>query len=406
LAAAAQIELTRSEARVLRLAPEFELLIACSQQAASQSAMALSSILASPLNWDQALRLASQQRVMPTLHSALRYRDDVPGSIRSAICERFKNQERRVLRFTAELARITRQFDHRGIEVLAHKGAALGQFLYGDPAMRQFGDLDFLVRAADIPGARSALTELGYMPKLQLSPRQEREYLRSGYEYVFGLNADCNLVELQWQIVPRFYSISFDMDAMFSRSIDCNLDGMRLRTLGREDLMLVLCVHAAKHEWAQLGMVRDIATLAGLDLDWDWIEAEARQLGTVRILAVSLSLASSLCGLDTSAIPRIQKEISSVTEIAAAIQCSIVAGVEGETESLRYFRRMMELRERWLDRMRVAWRLAATPSVGEWLAVRIPDSVFSFYQGVRMFRLLKRFCFPAKAQVVRASPIE
>jgi hypothetical protein len=68
--------------------------------------------------------------------------------------------------------------------------------------------------------------------------------------------------------VPRFYSIDFDMKALFSRSIECDLDGLRLRCVGGEDLMLVLCVHAAKHEWAQLGMLRDIAALALLDLDW------------------------------------------------------------------------------------------------------------------------------------------
>jgi Uncharacterised nucleotidyltransferase len=95
--------------------------------------------------------------------------------------------------------------------------------------------------------------------------------LRSGYEYVFGLSTDRNLVEVQWQIVPRFYSINFEMEGLFARSIELDFDGLRLRTLGREDLMLVLCVHAAKHEWVQLGMVRDIATSAmlrsGLGLD-------------------------------------------------------------------------------------------------------------------------------------------
>ena len=392
MAAAAQIE-PMAEPKVARFAPEVELLLACSQ-AGSNRESDLTAILASPLNWDSVLRLAGHHRLLPALNSALHGRDDVPASIRSAINARFQAHERRVLRFTAELARICLQFDQHKIRVLAHKGAALGQLLYGNPALRQFGDLDFLVKAADVPRARLALQELGYAPKIKLSSRQEKEYLRSGYEQVFGLNAERNLVEVQWQIVPRFYSINFDMEALFARSVELDLDGLRLRILGREDLMLVLCVHAAKHEWSQLGMLRDIATLARLDLDWGWIHAEARRLGILRILAVSLSLAGSLFGLNFSVFSRFQTEIGTVREIAAAIQSKTVAGIEDATESLRYFRAMMQLRERWQDRLRFAWQLVATPSVGEWQAVRIPDSLFPLYRGVRAIRLLKRFAEP------------
>ncbi len=236
----------------MRFAPELMLLLACSQPESDRESK-LGMILALPLDWDRLLRLADYHRLLPPLSSALHGRNDIPASIHSAIVARFERHARRTLRFTAELARILRQFDRHGIRALAHKGGALGQLLYGDPAMRQFGDLDFLAQSADVPRARAALQEIGYAPKIQLSPRQEKAYLRSGYEYVLGLNAERNLVEVQWQIVPRFYSIDFEMKALFSRSIECDLDGLRLRTLGREDLMLVLCVHAAKHEWAQLG---------------------------------------------------------------------------------------------------------------------------------------------------------
>ncbi len=209
-------------------------------------------------------------------------RDDVPASILSAVRARFENHQRRVLRFTAELARILRQFDRNGVPVLAHKGAALGSVAIRRPRAASVRRLDFIVRAADVPRARLALQELGYAPKIQLSLRQEKEYLRTGYEHVFGVGQERNLVEVQWQIAPRFYAIDFDMDSLFEHSTGMEIDGLRLRTLDNEDQMLVLCVHAAKHEWAQLGMLRDIATLARLRLNWNWIESEARRLGTAQ----------------------------------------------------------------------------------------------------------------------------
>jgi len=386
LATVAQVEITRNQRRATGLEPEFQLLLACCRMDFDESDAA--ALFAAPLDWDRILKLAERHRLVAPLHAFIREREDVPGSIRSAIRARFEGHALRGLRFSAELARIATQFTDLQIHVLAHKGPALAQFLYGDSAMRQFGDLDFLVRVQDVTRAKALLGELGYKPRIRLSPRQERAYLQSGYEYVFGTNAEPNLVELQWQILPRFYSIGFEMESLFNRSVETEVQGFRLRTLGKEDLMLVMCVHAAKHEWAQLGMLRDIAALARVDLDWEWIAGEARRLGILRILGISLLLASNLVGAKVTEL-MIERKCE---ELAAAIQSSLVRGVNLETESLRYFRFVAQVREQWRDRLRLIWRLSSTPSVGEWQAVGVPDPLFPLYRGVRAVRLLRRVC--------------
>ena len=60
--------------------------------------------------------------------------------------------------------------------------------------------------------------ELGYKPRLQLTPAAERAYLKSGYEYTFDGAQGRNLVEIKWQILPRFYSIGFEVDDFFEMS--------------------------------------------------------------------------------------------------------------------------------------------------------------------------------------------
>jgi hypothetical protein len=291
---------------------------------------------------------------------------------------------------TSELRRITQEFDQRGIEFLALKGPALAEQLYGDPGMRQFGDLDLLVRPPDAARARAALICLGYEPQLRLSARQDKSYLHSGYEHAFGLGADRHLVELQWGIVPRFYAMRFQVEALFERAIEIEFDGLKIRTLGREDLMLVLCVHAAKHEWGELGMLRDIMALAQLDLDWDWILGEALRLGILRIIQISLSAGPMFLRaelpdevqsrmLDPAAIP-----------FVAVIESNLRGEQEPESESLRYIRSQLVVRERWRDRVRFVWRLAVTSGVGEWESVKLPDTLFPLYGVVRIGRLLGR----------------
>jgi putative nucleotidyltransferase-like protein len=368
--------------------PEFEFLRACchSDPSALDKAVARQN-----LQWDRVFRLATDHRLLLALYARLQGRADVPASIHSALKARFLNHCQRVLRFTAEFARIWRQFELADVPVIAHKGPVLAHMLYSDAAMRQFGDLDFLVRPSHLSRACAALVELGYAAKLTLTPRQEREYLRSGYEHVFGCGREQNLVELQWQVLPRFYAVNLDVEQLFQRSRIQDFESCAVRTLCDEDLLLVLCIHAAKHQWMHLGMIRDIATLMGRDLEWEEIMRQARQLGIERMVLVSLLLARNLLGCRLPEVASNNPSIVAANRIALAIADDLRNGRETNPESVAYFRAIARLRERRRDRARFLMRLALTPSVGEWKTVRLPDKLFPMYRGVRAFRLLKRF---------------
>jgi hypothetical protein len=382
LAAASQIEVKCIPAHPRRLDPEFELLLAVCDRASQRD---ITSLLTPDLDWERVLESAEQHRLIPAMHSALKGKNGVPSTLRV----RAHKHAWRVLHFTVELTKIARCFEQRGIEFLAHKGPALAQLLYRNSSMRQFGDLDVIVRSKDFDRAKSALLELGYDSRLSLSPRQEQAFLRSGYECSFSVNSERNLLELQWQIVPRFCSINFDIDALFSRCRQIDLDGVSLQTMGHEDLLLVLCVHAAKHEWAQLGMLRDIAALANFNLDWNWIVTEAHRLGILKVLQVSLLAAGKLFNLYfPTQLPSVNQGMDA---IASAVVARLQHNYDPNTESIRYFRAQLHTRERWRDRAKFVWRLATTPSIQEWQAVRIPDRCFPLYRGVRIARLMKRF---------------
>src|SRR5438445_7073788 len=66
------------------------------------------------------------------------------------------------LQLTAELFRVLERFAAAGIDVLLTKGPALSVRCYGKPDMRQYGDIDLVVREADIRRATEAMTDLAY----------------------------------------------------------------------------------------------------------------------------------------------------------------------------------------------------------------------------------------------------
>ena len=400
MAAAAHLTMKAHPQGEVDFSREFELLFACCRPTLDSNQ--ISKMLAASLSWEALLRLADQHRVMPALYQALHGREDVPSSIQTALQSRFQSNSVRALRFSAELARIADAFRKSGIQVLAHKGPALAQLLYGDVALRQFGDLDLLVRPDDVPGAIAVLRQAGYEPQLQLSPRQARAYLRSGYEYVFGLAAQRNLLELQWRIVPRFYTVDFNLDALFERSVGLAVEGVRMEMLWREDLMLALCIHAAKHGWEQLGMLRDIAALAASGTYWHQVTAAARQIGVHRIICISMLLAERLGG-DPAPDMGSAEEIRAAKAIADHLISRMAVGEQINPDSFQYFYDWSQYRERWGDRLRFISRLALTPSVGEWQSVGLPDALFPLYHAVRIGRLGWR---GVSRTILRSTPAE
>jgi hypothetical protein len=156
-------------------------------------------------------------------------------------------------------------------------------------------------------------------------------------------------------------------------------------------LLLVLCVHAAKHAWAQLSLLNDIANIVRTQsLDWEGLRKQASDLGIERIVAVNVMLSHELFGTPIPITIPINRKTHRLTQQIASM---LTKGEEYKTESFSYFALMMRLRERWGDRARFLWRLAVTPTVGEWSSVWLPDRLFPFYSVVRVFRLLGRFVF-------------
>jgi predicted nucleotidyltransferase len=305
-----------------------------------------------------------------------------------------KQNAHQTLWLTVELLSLYRHLAARGLEVLPYKGPVLAEILYGNVTLRQFSDLDLLVRAHDLPRIKAALADLGYAPGLRLTQAAERAYLKSGYEYTFDGARGRNLLEIKWRILPQFYAIGFDVDDFFQRAVAVAVQGQRFRTLCDQDLMLVLCVHAAKHAWKQLSWLCDIAQLArSRSLDLAALRIQAARLGIERIVAVSFLVAYKLLGAAVPAQLDVERD-AKAESVAQRIVQLIVAEEELDPESVAYFRLMMELRERWKDSASFCWRLLVTPGSGEWSAVRLPGALFPLYRVVRVGRLAGRLISP------------
>ena len=375
---------------------EWKLLLAGTVTSPAQGELAISLLVKhdQAVDWPSLLRCADFHGTSSLLYKNLSLASGAaPGQLVESLRQRYVENVQKSLFLARELNRILDCLHGHGIELISYKGIVLSEIYYADVAMRQAGDIDLFVRKPDVIRTRTALRELEYIPCVEIPENSEADYIASGYEYSFDSPAGKHLLEVQWALQPRYYAVDYDMHGLFARAVEVTVGGRSLKVPSPEDLLLVLCVHAAKHLWGRLIWLCDIAQiLRRSNLDFDSILTRAHELGIARILHVTLLLANAFLGTPIpSAIDPAVRSDRAAHALAEEVASSIVAGVLWEDRKIPYFRLMMRLRERRSDQIRFLTRLAFTPGPGEWQAVKLPRALSPLYRAVRMVRLAARF---------------
>ena len=298
---------------------------------------------------------------MPLLYRSLLSTspEAVPIDIRQQLQEAFYVNAGRNLFLSRELLTLLRLLEAQGIAAIPYKGPVLATTAYGSLALRQFSDLDVLVRPQDARRARDVLLAHGYQRlDYRSTARTEPWYrLRKVYELV---RADRQiLVELHWAITSWTFFFPLHAARLWERLETVSLLETPVRSLAREDLLLLLCVHGAKHHWSRLGWICDVAALLQAPLDWGYTMAQAERLGGRRMLGLGLLLAQALLG---TALPehvwgRVQAD-PVVPWLATQVCARLFAPDSSASSAVDYPVFYLRLRERWRDKVPCSFYLA------------------------------------------------
>jgi hypothetical protein len=183
----------------------------------------------------------------------------------------------------AQLASVIDALAAEGIEALPFKGPVFGLQAYRDPAMREYHDLDILVRREHISRTLAILGDLGYRSETIIGLRARRIadfYYYNGHDI---LSAPDKLpLEPHWALSPRTFSAELDTGPIFDRAVVIETaQGRRFASFSPEDTLLAAATHGGKEQWSRLVWVADVAALlhAHSALDWTAVLARAKQAG-------------------------------------------------------------------------------------------------------------------------------
>jgi hypothetical protein len=374
--------------------PEVELLLLCARTTISPAeAERMATICAAPLDLEYLFRTASRQGITQLLYRNLNAFSPsaLPAEAMAQLQQRFQANARHGMMLTGELLKITAIFEVHGIPSIPYKGPTLAMMLYGNVALRKFQDVDLLVHPEDLLRARDLLMAEGYTPQFDLSGARAESFLHAQHQLVMTRESDGSIVELHWEISPRYFSFPFHAAQLWERLEQRSMLGRSLPTLALDDILLILSAHGAKHNWERLAWICDIAELVhryGRDIDWNNLLDRAAKLGSERMVMLALLLAADLLGAELpAAVTVAMQNHAGLDELVLDVFERIFAGDDYRAEVMKRSRFHLRTRERLSDRILYGIRRATTPTMEDWKQLQLPPMLAWSLPFLRPLRL-------------------
>jgi hypothetical protein len=374
----------------------------------AETSSRIKALLPGELNWERLISTGLQHRILPLFcwHISNTCPEDVPKDVQHQLAIHFQHHTARNRFLNKSLLSLLNLFEEHEIPVIPYKGPVLATTVYGSfSQLRQFRDLDLLVHKQDVLRAKDLLMSRGYRPLLQLSRQEEALQLESGYMYKFLHPGENIEVELHWGFTSKQYSFPLNAEHIWKCLKPVSFNGKQILTFAPEDLLLLLCVHMARHStrpvfWIRLQMICDIAELirANQGMNWTKVMEQAVVLRSERALFFGLLAASDLLGVDLpeQVAHRLHTERTVKLLISQLRERLFSPNDESPWKTVEALVYYLRTRERWLDRIRYLLPTVhqlLTPNAEDRAMLPLPSFLSFLYYILRPVRVLNTYGF-------------
>jgi hypothetical protein len=216
-----------------------------------------------------------------------------------ALAHRRDRQAMRYATLLTGLGRVGDVFDSAGVPFILLKGPYLAERFYGDPQVREFVDLDILVRSADRHRALRVLEEAGYARRSRVLGN---EALTAFFVHGFDFVADGVDLDLHWGL-SRHPSFHVDESLIWERKGTFLLGGRSYDVLSDEHevtlevLALLRDIERGRPKIKNFVDLIQVVATFDATMPWDALLADSRSNGThgplVNVLSLSIDVADA-----------------------------------------------------------------------------------------------------------------
>jgi hypothetical protein len=385
--------------------PETNLIVLCARMFLSDSEISsLRSALAAPLNWRMVEQSAQSNAMVPLVAYVLTQHGTglIPRDTLQKLQERMLRGAQKNLAWLHEWLRVLHALADSRVPVISFKGPALALMAYRNLALREFADLDLLVRPCDVVRTRDVLIQNGYVLNSVVPDNTDDAFNRfSDRQISFAKNDDHEIkLDLHWGVLSEWSSFQLDVGSLFESALLEQHQRISFLSLSPEHLLLLLCAHGTKHCWSNLRLLCDVACHVQSDpnLNWDLCIRLAESSSCDLVMKHGLLLTTQILKL---ALPeRIRQYICDDTKARLLVGKAQTFLFRENKDHSPY----LDDRARYLEvlRYRLAFerahpfrngaatvlRRAFIPNEADWRSLPLPRGLYFLYYLFRPIRLV------------------
>jgi len=341
-------------------------------------------------DWKEFINLAFSHGVFPLVYHTLKTYDKlIPNDILKSMKTHNRNIAQQNMLMSVELIKVMKLLKENNIEAIAFKGPTLAQMAYGDISLRQFSDLDILIAQEDILKAYNLLSTFS-TTETKYEYLQNDLYMDKLNDITFIHNTNNILIELHWNLFQKQFSDTFSFSDILKTKQDLQIQHHTFSIFSNEILLVYLCMHGSKHSWERISWILDIDRILRIhqDLDWDFIEQQAKKLECETMLDLGLSLTKKL--FDTP----IMYKYNSNPKLIEYVETSFTDLPLTKTEfTINYngFKFRYMLHDNFLSKTRYLLKTLFPINAQDVSFVQLPQKLYFLYYAIKPLRLSLKY---------------
>lgn len=202
-------------------------------------------------NWDEYVKFVIAHQAGPMMYNkvkSLSLTQNIPNTALAMLHQSWFKTLGRSMVLIEHFRNAMDAFNKAGLTVIAMKGIYLSDYLYSEVGLRQFSDIDLLLKPAEALDALVILKNLGYSSS---TIYMADFYKKNNHKNLAVHYPPMILNGVSIEIHTRLYSKNLDFDVeihdLFDHAIVKKVHGVNAFVFSPEDLLINLCLHLEKH---------------------------------------------------------------------------------------------------------------------------------------------------------------
>jgi len=249
---------------------------------------------ASDATIESIIEVSHREGLLPIVYKRLKDLPIESGHLLSQLKRTYLHIVQKNILFATQLIELTNLLNKNSIDVISIKGPTLAKLAYGDITLRQFGDIDILVRESQIQKVDEILKRYGYQSLYRDGILSNQICLDKLIDIGYIYNQTI-LLEVHWRLLESKHNGDMALNKPFDSTQSIDINTTTLYTLSNELLLIYVALHGAKHAWSRIGWVCDIDRLVRRgDIEWQTCIDMARESKMQQALYIGLHIAHHL----------------------------------------------------------------------------------------------------------------